>query len=78
MVESREQQIINKFGEKLAKLRMAKEWSVRDLADFAGLDYSNISKIENGHVNPQLTTIVFLAEALGIPIADLMPEAEKE
>jgi transcriptional regulator with XRE-family HTH domain len=66
MDSSREVKIIKEFGKRLKKARTDKKLSVRALADIADMDFGNISEIETGKVNPSLTTIVLLAEALGI------------
>lgn len=71
---SREQQIINELGKKLRQIRESKGLSVRELADLADMNYSNISRIESGLVNPQITTVILLAEALGINPCDLLPK----
>ena len=70
MDQAREQQIIKDFGEKLKKFRNDKKLSLRALADIADMDFGNINEIETGKVNPSLTTIVLLAEALEIDPAD--------
>jgi len=66
MDQAREQQIIKDFGEKLKKFRNDKKLSLRALADIADMDFGNINEIETGKINPSLTTIVRLAEALEI------------
>ncbi len=66
MNQTREQKIIKDFGERLKKIRDEKKLSTRALADLAELDFGNINEIENGKVNPTLTTIMILAESLGI------------
>lgn len=70
MDQAREQQIIKDFGEKLKKFRNGKKLSLRALADIADMDFGNINEIETGKINPSLTTIVLLAEALEINPAD--------
>jgi transcriptional regulator with XRE-family HTH domain len=74
MDHGREQKIIKEFGERLKDARMTNNLSLRDLAAKADLDYGNINEIENGKINPSLTTVVILAEALGIAAADLLPK----
>jgi len=61
------------FGERLKTIRNEKKLSLRALADIAEMDFGNINEIETGKVNPSLTTIVFLANALKIDPADLFP-----
>jgi transcriptional regulator with XRE-family HTH domain len=72
MDHGREQKIIRDFGERLKKFRTDKKLSLRALADIAEMDFGNINEIENGKINPSLTTIVLLAEALQIDPADLL------
>jgi transcriptional regulator with XRE-family HTH domain len=69
----REEKIIKEFGKRLKKARIAKKLSLRALADIADMDFGNISEIETGKVNPSLTTIVLLAEALEVDPSELLP-----
>jgi transcriptional regulator with XRE-family HTH domain len=73
MDQGREQKIMKDFGERLKTIRNEKKLSLRALADIAEMDFGNINEIETGKVNPSLTTIVFLANALKIDPADLFP-----
>jgi transcriptional regulator with XRE-family HTH domain len=73
MDHGREQKILKEFGENLKKARTAKGLSLRALADIADMDFGNINEIETGKVNPSLTTIVLLAEALEIDPSTLLP-----
>lgn len=70
MDHGREQKILKDFGESLKKFRTDKKLSLRALADIAEMDFGNINEIENGKINPSLTTIVLLAEALEIDPTD--------
>lgn len=60
------------FGENLQKIRTGKKLSLRAMAANCDLDDSNISKIENGKFNVQLSTIIELANGLGIKPKDLL------
>lgn len=61
-----------KFGEHLKRIREGKGLSLRLLAVRCELDDSQISKIENGKTNLQLSTIFELAKGLGIEAKDLL------
>jgi len=61
-----------KFGANLKKIRTEKTLSLRELAARCDLDDSNISKIENGKVNIQLSTIFELAKGLGVEPKELL------
>jgi transcriptional regulator with XRE-family HTH domain len=42
------------------------------LWDSSGVNMTEISRIENGQKDPQLTTIVRLASGLGVPAGELL------
>jgi transcriptional regulator with XRE-family HTH domain len=65
-------EIQSKFGENLRRIRESKGYSLNDLATRCDLDKSNISKIENGHFNLQLTKIFELAKGLEIEPKQLL------
>ena len=64
--------IIRAFGKRLKKVRTDKKVSIRALAAIANMNFGHISEIENGKVNPSLTTIVLPAKALKIDPAKLL------
>lgn len=59
------------FGFELARIRFKKNISQAQLADEAGIQQADISRIENGQANPSLNTILKITKALD---ADLMLE----
>lgn len=59
------------FGQHVRMLREAKGYGLRELADLADLDYSNLSKIEFGTTNTTLSTAMTIAETLGITHQEL-------
>jgi HTH-type transcriptional regulator, competence development regulator len=61
------------FGELLRDKRRASGLSQRELARRAGLDFSYISKIENGRQPPPAAdTVVHLCEILGTPPEEML------
>lgn len=54
------------FGKKVQLLREEKQLSLRQLAQNCEIDYSDISKIEKGLRNIQMSTIVELAKGLDV------------
>jgi len=54
------------FGVRLQFLREEKQLSLRQVAQNCEIDYSDISKIEKGLRNIQLSTIVELAKGLDV------------
>lgn len=60
------------FGARVRELRQERGWSQEGFAHHANLDRTYVSGIERGTRNPTLDIIYRLAEALGVPAADLL------
>jgi len=67
-----ENNICKKFGEHLKKLREDKSLSLNMLAYENDLNKSTLSRIENGIVDPKLSTLNKIAESLEISLDELM------
>lgn len=52
--------------------------TVADLAATTDISIGMLSKIENGHTSPSLTTLQALARALGMPLTDFLRRFEAE
>jgi len=66
------------FGTTLREKRRAAGISQRELADRAGVDFSYISKLENGRLPaPSAETIVRLSRILGCPPEEMLAPAKK-
>ena len=63
------------FGTRIARLRTAKGWNQETLADLAGCNRVNISKIETGDREPLLGLAIAIAAALGVPVGELLDGA---
>ena len=61
-----------KLGQNLRKLRLIKKMSQVDLATALNVDRAYISNIENGRMNPTLSTLEKIAGALEIPTNELI------
>ena len=61
-----------RLGENLKKLRLKKKMSQGDISRKLGVDRAYISSIENGRMNPTLTTLEKLAEAIGVNSSELL------
>jgi HTH-type transcriptional regulator, competence development regulator len=69
---------VAEFGQHLRDLRKRAGLSQRDLAQRAGIDFTYLSKIENGRVDPPgEDTMRALAMALGAEAEDLLARARK-
>ena len=61
-----------RLGENLKKLRTKKKMSQGDISRKLGVDRAYISSIENGRMNPTLSTLEKLAEAIGVNSSELL------
>ena len=62
----------SKLGKNLKRIRTAKGITQGDIVRKLGVGRGFISNIENGKANPTLATIAKLAEAVNIPIDELL------
>lgn len=70
--------MVNTFGARLRELRLQIPANQRDLAKNAGIDFTYLSKIENGRMPPPAhDTIVKLATALSADADELLLLAHK-
>lgn len=60
------------FGAHIKKIRLSKKYSLLQVDQRCDLDESNISKIEHGKVNIQLSTIFELAKGLEVEPKELL------
>lgn len=69
--------LIKEFGKTLKNLRKTKtKKSQTILAYEYELDSGNLSRIENGKIDPKLTMLWRISESLGIPLSELIKELE--
>jgi transcriptional regulator with XRE-family HTH domain len=71
-MKERDKHRLDKFGAHLAKLREAKGLSQRALSARCEVDFAKISKLENGKANLVITTLIELAEGLGVHPKELL------
>jgi len=61
-----------KLGKNLKRIRTKKGMSQGDIARSLNVSRGFVSNIENGKTNPTLATITRLANAIKIPVEDLL------
>lgn len=64
------------FGKTLKSLRIEKGFTQEKLAELSNLDVTFISKMENGKLQPSLTTIFSISKALGVKASYLIERIE--
>src|SRR6186997_3514933 len=62
------------IGERLAELRKEHRYSIRQLAERAGISASLISDVERGKVEPSISTLKRLSDALGTTLTYFFSE----
>ena len=62
------------IGTRLRKFRKLKDWTQKELGQRAGVDWKNISSYESGRLVPSERTLKRFAEALEIPVEELIAE----
>lgn len=65
-----------RFGLAVRELRRLRGWSQEDLAAEASLNRTYLGEVERGQVSPSLVTAAKLAQALAVPLAELLARAE--
>lgn len=69
---NKKEEILASFAKNLTRLREEKGWSIRELANRANLEYSQVQRIEKGKVNFAYTTLLALAEGLELSPFELI------
>lgn len=72
------EEILNRFGYAVRRIRQDRHISQEQLADRCGLHRTYISDVELGKRNVSLENIEKMAHAFGITMAELFTEVEKE
>ena len=76
--EPRGKKIPYHFGEKLRQAREHKGYTLKVVAQKAGVSESLVSQIERNHVSPAIDTLLSLADVLDINLEYLFEEYRKE
>ncbi len=67
-------QLNGNLGRKIMYMRKVKGISLRGLATKAGVSKSSLSEIENGKVNPRVSTLQLIATGLDISLYKLFED----
>ena len=60
------------LGKKIEKLRIARNWGVREFAIKAGIEHPQLINIEKGRLDIRLTTLIKIARGLEIEPKELL------
>ncbi|MEU0691578.1 helix-turn-helix domain-containing protein [Streptomyces uncialis] len=61
-----------KIGDRIRAVRTAARLSQERLAEYAGIDRQAVNKIEMGHSAARVDTLIRIADALDVPLRDLV------
>jgi transcriptional regulator with XRE-family HTH domain len=59
-------------GDQIRRVRVQHSLTQHDVCGRAGIDVASYSRIENGHASPHLDTLIRIADAIGVPLRDLV------
>lgn len=72
-------QYLTILGNVIKKKRLAQNFKSRhNFCISYDLDSSNLRRIENGEIEPKITMLLRIAEALNLPLSDIIKDVEKE
>jgi transcriptional regulator with XRE-family HTH domain len=69
-------ELSSRLSERLKDLRLARGWSLQELADNSGVSRSSLSRIENADVSPTADTLGALSAAYHMTISQLLAPVE--
>ncbi|MGO9838956.1 MAG: helix-turn-helix domain-containing protein [Polyangiaceae bacterium] len=65
---------VAQLGKRLRELRQARGWTVEEASERYGVEPAHVRRIEAGRTNPSLATLLSIADALSIELADLFAD----
>ena len=68
---------LRSLGRRLRELREARSWSLKRLSAESGVSIAAIQKIESGETNPNLLTVLAIADVLGESVDRLVAASRK-
>ncbi|ACO45100.1 helix-turn-helix transcriptional regulator [Deinococcus deserti] len=66
------QEVRIRVGQRIRELRLAKGMNQDEFAAAAGIHRTHPGKLENAQIDPQLSTLVKVASALGVRVDELL------
>lgn len=66
------EELIVKVGERVREIRLSKGLTLERVAFDAGIDYTQLSRIELGKINTSIYQIYVVSESLEVSIVDIL------
>jgi transcriptional regulator with XRE-family HTH domain len=70
--QRRNERAIAALAANIRRYRLERKMTIAELANAAGMDYSQIGRMERGVVNANVSVVFDVAEALGVPASRLL------
>ena len=64
--------LVKVLGERIREFRIKKDFSQEDLANEADIPLSQVGRIEPGEINPTISSLYIIAQALGIDLKTML------
>ncbi|MFJ4852372.1 helix-turn-helix domain-containing protein [Streptomyces sp. NPDC088730] len=61
-------------GDRIRVARTTANQTQQQVAELIGMDRATYNRIEQGHASPLLDSLIRIADALGVPLSDLVRE----
>ncbi|MEU0157918.1 helix-turn-helix transcriptional regulator [Streptomyces sp. NPDC006261] len=65
-----------RIGQRIREARLHADLSQQDIVTRTGMDRSAYQDIEHGRTSPMLDNLLRIADAIGVPLADLVREEQ--
>jgi transcriptional regulator with XRE-family HTH domain len=72
MKRVRDEKLLKEFGFHVRQLRMARNMTLEELAESAGIEYSQVIRVEAGKVNTTISTMQAIALGLKVSLPELI------
>jgi len=66
------EELLKRIGEQIVRIRQEKGWTQADLAKACDKDPQSIERVENGKINASIYYLFEVANALNVPLSDLI------
>jgi transcriptional regulator with XRE-family HTH domain len=64
--------ILATIATNIREIRLAKGMTQKQVADRMYRDKQAVQKLETGNINPRYTTLIEIADALGVSVSDIL------
>jgi putative transcriptional regulator len=70
--DAKQKEFLIQLGERIREIRKSKGLSQSEVANICGKERQSYQRVETGNINPTIWYLNHLAEALEVPLAELV------